>query len=159
MRIGLGYDIHRLVENRKLILGGIEIPSDVGLLGHSDADALIHAIIDAILGAISKRDIGFNFPDNDEKYKDINSLVLLKKTCELLKQENYKIVNIDSNIICQKIKLSNYIDLMRDKLSKTIETDINNISIKAKTNENLDSTGQGLSISTQAVVLIEKISL
>lgn len=157
LKIGLGYDIHKLVEERKLILGGIEIPSNFGLLGHSDADALTHAIIDAILGSISKRDIGYNFPDNDEQYKNINSCELLKKVCSILTKENYKIVNIDSNIICQKIRLTPYIDLMREKLSSVMGLPVNNISIKAKTNEGLDSVGENLAISTQAIVLVEKI--
>lgn len=156
MRIGIGYDIHKLVENRKLILGGVEIPSSKGLLGHSDADVLVHAIIDSILGSISKRDIGYNFSDTDPKYKDIDSLILLKETNKILKQEDYKIVNIDSNIICQEIKLSGYIEKMRETIAKTLEIDINDISIKAKTNEKLDSIGLGLSISAQAVVLVEK---
>lgn len=156
MRIGLGYDIHRLIENRKLILGGVEIPSNKGLDGHSDADVLVHAIIDAILGSISKRDIGYHFSDSDPKYKDINSLILLKETNKILKQEGYKIVNIDSNIICQEVKLSSYIEKMRENIASILEIDINDISIKAKTNEKLDSMGEGLSISAQAVVLVEK---
>lgn len=159
MRIGLGYDIHRLIENRKLILGGVEIPSKKGLDGHSDADVLVHSIIDAILGSISKRDIGYNFPDSDPKYKDIDSLILLKETDKILKQEGYKIVNIDSNIICQEVKLSPYIEKMRENIAKILEIDINDISIKAKTNEKLDSMGEGLSISSQAAILVEKTTL
>lgn len=157
MRIGLGYDIHRLIENRKLILGGVEIPSNKGLDGHSDADVLVHAIIDAILGSISKRDIGYHFSDSDPKYKDINSLILLKETNKILKQEGYKIVNIDSNIICQEVKLSSYIKKMRENIASILEIDINDISIKAKTNEKLDSMGEGLSISAQAAVLVEQV--
>lgn len=157
MRIGLGYDIHRLVEDRKLILGGVEIPYELGLLGHSDADVLIHSIIDAILGSVALRDIGYHFPDTDEKYKNANSLELLKETKKMLLNEGYKIINIDSNIICQKPKLSPYIDEMRKNISQALELKINQVSIKAKTNEKMDSMGNGLSISTNAIVLVESI--
>lgn len=157
MRIGLGYDIHRLVEDRKLILGGVEIPYELGLLGHSDADVLIHSIIDAILGSVALRDIGYHFPDTDEKYKNANSLELLKETKKLLLNEGYKIINIDSNIICQKPKLSPYIEEMRKNISQALELKINQVSIKAKTNEKMDSMGNGLSISTNAIVLVESI--
>ena len=158
MRIGLGYDIHKLVQDRDLILGGIKIPYELGLLGHSDADVLSHAIIDAILGSIAKRDIGYHFPDTNEKYKGANSLELLKETCKILKNEGYRIVNIDTNIICQKPKLSNYIDDMRKKLAETMNLELNQVSIKAKTNEKLDSMGEGQSISTQAIVLVDLIN-
>ena len=157
MRIGLGYDIHRLVEDRKLILGGVEIPYELGLLGHSDADVLIHSIIDAILGSVALRDIGYHFPDTDEKYKNANSLELLKETKKMLLNEGYKIINIDSNIICQKPKLSPYIEEMRKNISQVLELEINQVSIKAKTNEKMDSMGNGLSISTNAIVLVESI--
>ncbi len=157
MRIGLGYDIHKLVENRKLILGGVEIPYEFGLLGHSDADVLLHSIIDAILGSVALRDIGFHFPDTDEKYKNANSLELLNETNKLLLNEGYKIVNIDSNIICQKPKLSAYIDEMRKNIAGVLNLELNQISIKAKTNEKMDSMGQGCSISTNAIVLVDKI--
>ena len=157
MRIGLGYDIHRLVEDRKLILGGVEIPYELGLLGHSDADVLIHSIIDAILGSVALRDIGYHFPDTNEKYKNANSLELLKETKKLLLNEGYKIINIDSNIICQKPKLSPYIDEMRKNISQVLELKINQVSIKAKTNEKMDSMGNGLSISANAIVLVESI--
>lgn len=156
MRIGIGYDIHKLVENRKLIIGGTEIPNNLGLEGHSDADVLVHAIIDAILGSIAKRDIGYHFPDSDEKYKNANSLVLLKETCNILNDEGYKIVNIDSNVICQKPKLKDYIDSMRENIANTCNLNINQISIKAKTNENQDSVGNLLSIISNAVVLVER---
>lgn len=158
MRIGIGYDIHRLVKDRELILGGVKIPYELGLLGHSDADVLLHSIIDAIFGSIALRDIGYHFPDNDEKYKNADSLALLKNTCEILNNEGYKIVNIDSNIICQKPKLSLYIESMRENIAKTCDIEINQISIKAKTNENMDSTGNNLAISTNAVVLVEKLT-
>ena len=157
MRIGLGYDIHRLVEDRKLILGGVEIPYELGWLGHSDADVLIHSIIDAILGSLALRDIGYHFPDIDEKYKNANSLELLKETKKMLLNEGYKIINIDSNIICQKPKLSPYIEEMRKNISQALELKINQVSIKAKTNEKMDSMGNGLSISTNAIVLVESI--
>ena len=157
MRIGIGYDIHKLAENRDLILGGVKIPFELGLLGHSDADVLVHAIIDAILGSVAMRDIGYHFPDTNEKYKNANSLKLLEKTCKMIKEKGYKIINIDTNIICQKPKLSGYIEEMRKNISKTTNLKLNQISIKAKTNENQDSTGQGHSITAQAVVLVDFI--
>ena len=157
MRIGLGYDIHKLSENRDLIIGGVKISFELGLLGHSDADVLTHAIIDAILGSIAMHDIGYHFPDTNEKYKNANSLELLKETCKILKNEGYKIINLDTNIICQKPKLSFYIDDMRKNLSKTIDIELNQISIKAKTNEKMDSVGECRSIAAQAIVLIDKI--
>ena len=153
MRIGTGYDIHRLVEGRDLILGGIKIPYEKGLLGHSDADVLIHSIIDAILGALALGDIGRHFPDTDEKYKDIDSAILLKKTKELI--EEHKIINIDSNIICQKPKLAPYINQMRENIANILDINANQISIKAKTNESMDSTGQSAAIVASAVVLID----
>jgi len=156
MRIGLGYDIHRLTENRDLILGGIKIPYNLGLLGHSDADVLVHAIIDSLLGALALRDIGYHFPDTDEKYKNADSLILLKETYEMVKKEGYKIVNIDSNIICQKPKLMNYIDLMREKIADTLNIELNQISIKAKTNEKMDSTGNGTAIVANAISMIDR---
>ncbi len=155
MRIGIGYDIHKLSENRDLILGGVNIPFELGLLGHSDADVLIHAIIDAILGSIASRDIGYHFPDTDEKYKNADSLMLLKETIKLLNKAGYKIVNIDSNIICQKPKLKNYIEQMRENIAKACDIEINQVSIKAKTNEEQDSVGNLLSIVSNAVVLVE----
>ena len=157
MRIGIGYDIHKLAESRDLILGGVKIPFELGLLGHSDADVLVHSIIDAILGSVAMRDIGYHFPDTNEKYKNANSLKLLEKTCKIIKEKGYKIINIDTNIICQKPKLSGYIEEMRKNISKTTNLELNQISIKAKTNENQDSTGQGHSITAQAVVLVDFI--
>lgn len=157
MRIGLGYDIHQLTENRDLILAGVKIPHELGLLGHSDADVIVHAIIDAIFGAAALRDIGFHFPDTDEKFKGANSLTLLEETCEILKKEGFKIINIDSNIICQKPKLSPFIDTMRENIAKTTGLNLNQVSIKAKTNEKQDSTGECRSITSQAVVLIDEI--
>ncbi len=154
-RIGLGYDIHKLVSGRDLIIGGGKIPYDKGLLGHSDADVLIHAIIDAMLGAAALDDIGTLFPDTDEKYKNIDSTVLLKKVFELINQKGYKIVNIDSNIIAQAPKMMPYIPEMKKKLSQILSISPQEISIKAKTKENLDSVGQKLAIESNAVVLLE----
>ncbi|ADG70990.1 2-C-methyl-D-erythritol 2,4-cyclodiphosphate synthase [Brachyspira murdochii] len=157
MRIGNGYDLHILTENRKLILAGIEIPYELGLKGHSDADAVIHAVIDSIFGALALGDIGSHFPDNDEKYKDISSVILLKETVSIMKEKNYNIGNIDITIILEKPKLRNYIDTMRENLSKLLSTDIENISIKAKTNEKMDSVGKGEAIAVHCVCLLEKI--
>ena len=156
MRIGLGYDIHQLVKNRDLILGGVKIPYELGLLGHSDADVLVHAIIDSMLGALALRDIGYHFPDTDEKYKNADSLKLLTETNKLIQNEGYKIINIDSNIICQRPKLMNYIEQMRENIAKNLEIELNQISIKAKTNEKMDSTGNGIAIVANAVCLLEK---
>lgn len=155
-KIGLGYDIHRLVEDRDLIIGGIKIPYEKGLLGHSDADVLIHAIIDALLGAANLADIGTLFPDTDPKYKDANSVMLLKNVIELVKEKGYKINNIDSNIIAQAPKMMPYIPEMKATLAKAMDIDIESISIKAKTKEKLDSVGEKLAIETNAVVLLEK---
>lgn len=155
-KIGLGYDIHRLVEDRDLIIGGIKIPYEKGLLGHSDADVLIHAIIDALLGAANLADIGTLFPDTDPKYKDANSVMLLKNVIELVKEKGYKINNIDSNIIAQAPKMMPYIPEMKATLAKAMNIDIESISIKAKTKEKLDSVGERLAIETNAVVLLEK---
>ena len=155
-KIGLGYDIHRLVEDRDLIIGGVKIPYEKGLLGHSDADVLIHAIIDALLGAANLADIGTLFPDTDPKYKDANSIMLLKNVIELVKEKGYKINNIDSNIIAQAPKMMPHIPEMKTTLAKAMDIDIENISIKAKTKEKLDSVGEKLAIETNAVVLLEK---
>ena len=156
MRIGIGYDVHKLVEDRKLIIGGIEIPYERGLLGHSDADVLIHAIMDAILGALALRDIGYHFPDNDNKYKDIDSKVLLSKVYEIMKSKNYKIGNIDSVVACQAPKLASHIDDMRKTIANILKTDIENVSIKATTTERLGFVGRGQGISSEAVVLLER---
>ena len=156
MRIGIGYDVHKLVEDRKLIIGGIELEYDKGLLGHSDADVLIHAIMDAILGALALRDIGYHFPDNDNEYKDIDSKVLLNRVYEIMKSKNYKIGNIDSVVACQTPKLASHIDEMRRTIANILKTDIENISIKATTTEKLGFVGRGEGISSQAVVLLER---
>ena len=156
MRIGIGYDVHKLVEDRKLIIGGIDIPYERGLLGHSDADVLIHAIMDAILGALALRDIGYHLPDNDNKYKDIDSKVLLSKVYEIMKSKNYKIGNIDSVVACQAPKLASHIGDMRKTIAHILKTDIDNVSIKATTTERLGFVGRGEGISSEAVVLLER---
>ncbi len=156
MRIGMGYDVHRLVEDRKLIIGGIEIPHIKGLLGHSDADVLIHAIMDSLLGAAALGDIGKHFPDTNAKYKGISSLLLLKKVGELLSEEGYKIVNIDATIIAQKPKMAPHIPYMIKKLANALEIDDNRINIKATTEEGLGFTGSGEGIASQSICLITK---
>ena len=155
-RIGIGYDIHKLVEGRDLVIGGVKITHEKGLLGHSDADVLIHAIIDAMLGALALDDIGTIFPDTDAKYKDIDSTILLKKVYEHVKALDYKIVNIDSNIIAQAPKMMPYIPKMKTQISKILETTPKDVSIKAKTKEKLDAVGNNLAIEANAVVLLEK---
>ena len=154
-RVGIGYDIHKLATGRDLIIGGVKITHEKGLLGHSDADVLIHAIIDAMLGALALDDIGTLFPDNDDNYKDIDSSILLKKVSELVKNECCSIVNIDSNIIVQEPKMMPYIPKMKLALAKILGISPNDISIKAKTKENLDAVGQKLAIEANAVVLIK----
>ena len=153
-RVGTGYDIHRLVVGRKLILGGMEIPFEKGLLGHSDADALTHAICDALLGAAALGDIGRHFPDNDATFAGISSLRLLEKVKELLHKAGYRIGNIDVTVHAERPKLSKWIDLMRRQLATTLGEEIENISIKAKTNEGLDVVGRGEAIVVSVVVLI-----
>lgn len=153
-RIGQGFDIHKLVEGRKLILGGIEIAHDKGLLGHSDADALIHSIIDSLFGALALGDIGTHFPDNDNKYKDIDSSILLKEAYNLILQNGYKISNIDNTIIIQEPKMKPYIPLMQENLANILNIDKNQISIKAKTMEEQDSVGQKKSIIVHSSVLL-----
>lgn len=156
-RVGHGYDVHKLVEDRKLIIGGVEIPHSKGLLGHSDADVLAHAICDALLGAAALGDIGKHFPDNDDRYKDIDSLVLLEKVCELIRNKGYEISNVDSTILAQAPKLRPYIDEMRSKLTKAMKLDIDELSVKATTEERLGFTGREEGIAAHAVVLLMKI--
>ncbi len=156
IRIGHGYDVHRLVEGRKLILGGVNIPYEKGLLGHSDADVLLHALCDAMLGAAALGDIGKLFPDNDMKYKDIDSMILLEETVSALKEKGYSLVNVDVTVIAQAPKLSPYIKEMRENIAKKIGVDIDKISVKATTEEKLGFTGSGEGISAHAVCLIEK---
>ena len=155
MRIGHGYDVHKLTKNRKLILGGVEVPYNVGLLGHSDADVLVHAIIDALLGATGFGDIGKYFPDTDPKYKNISSLKLLEHVCQLLKEKNYEIENIDATIIAQSPKLSFYIDKMKNNISSVCGIGLEQINIKDTTEEGLGFTGENRGISAHAVCLIK----
>lgn len=157
MRIGLGYDVHKLVENRKLILGGVEIPYEKGLLGHSDADVLIHAIIDSLLGACALGDIGKHFPDTDNNFKGISSILLLEKTGKLIFEAGYKVNNIDATIIAQKPKMLPYIKNMRENISKALSININSINIKATTEEGLGFTGSLLGISSQSISSVENI--
>ncbi|MBR6573138.1 MAG: 2-C-methyl-D-erythritol 2,4-cyclodiphosphate synthase [Clostridia bacterium] len=155
MRIGHGYDVHKLVKDRKLIIGGVEIPFELGLLGHSDADVLLHAICDALLGAAALGDIGKHFPDNDNAYKGIDSKILLQKTVELLSERGYKISNIDSTIIAQKPKLAEYIPHMIEIIAKLCNIDSNCVNVKATTEEGLGFTGGLEGISAHAVCIIE----
>ncbi|EHI97311.1 2-C-methyl-D-erythritol 2,4-cyclodiphosphate synthase [Clostridium sp. DL-VIII] len=159
MRVGLGYDVHKLVENRKLILGGVEIPFEKGLLGHSDADVLIHAIMDSLLGACALGDIGRHFPDTDNKFKNISSIALLKDTGKLISDAGYSINNIDATIIAQKPKMLPHIENMRENISKALNIDIDKINIKATTEEGLGFTGEMLGISSQSIASVEKINL
>ena len=155
MRIGHGYDVHKLVEGRDLILGGVKIPYEKGLLGHSDADVLLHAISDALLGAAALGDIGKHFPDTDEKYKGADSLILLQRVGEIIKEKGYSVGNIDATVIAQRPKLAPYIDTMRENIARVLDTDVTNISVKATTEEKLGFTGEGLGISAHAVCIIE----
>lgn len=156
MRIGHGYDVHRLTENRKLILGGVEIPFEKGLLGHSDADVLLHAISDALLGAAALGDIGKLFPDSDPAFEGADSLVLLERVNLLLLEKGYKVINIDSTVLCQAPKLRNFIDAMRENIARACKTDIDSVSVKATTEEGLGFTGSGDGIAAHAVCLISK---
>ena len=156
-RIGLGYDIHKLTTGRDLIIGGIKITHEKGLLGHSDADVLIHAIIDAMLGALALSDIGTLFPDTDDLYKNADSTILLRDVYKLIKEKKYVIENLDSNIIAQKPKMMPYIPKMKDVLCEILEIEHDRLSIKAKTNEKMDAVGQELAIEAQAVVLLKKV--
>lgn len=155
MRIGFGYDSHIFEKDRKLILAGIDIPYEFGLKGHSDADAIIHALIDSIFGALCLGDIGSHFPDNDNKYKNISSIKLLEETVKIMEEKKYTILNADITIIIEKPKLRNYIDSMRESLSKVLKTNVENISIKAKTNEKMDAVGRGEGIAVYCVSLLK----
>lgn len=156
MRIGHGYDVHRLENGCKLIIGGVEIPFEKGLLGHSDADVLLHAVCDALLGAAALGDIGKHFPDSDIKYKGVSSLILLQKTAEMLYSKGFKIVNIDATVIAQSPKLSIYIDKMIENISGVLNIPVNYVNVKATTEEGLGFTGSGEGISAHAVCLISK---
>lgn len=156
MRIGHGYDVHRLTENRKLILGGVEIPYEKGLLGHSDADVLVHALMDAMLGAAALGDIGKLFPDNDDAYLGADSLVLLKKVSALIREHGYTLSNADCTVIAQRPRLSPFIDEMRKRVAEAAGVDVGRVSVKATTEEKLGFTGEGLGIAAHAVVLLEE---
>ena len=158
MRIGQGYDVHRLVEGRKMILGGVEVPYDKGLLGHSDADVLVHAIMDALLGAAALGDIGQHFPDTDEKYKGISSIKLLEHVGGLLAENGFIIENIDSTIIAQRPKLAAYRLQMAENIAKALGIEINQVSVKATTEEGLGFTGTGEGISSQAICLLSTVA-
>ena len=157
LRVGHGYDVHRLKTGRALILGGVTIPYDLGLDGHSDADVLTHAIMDALLGAAAAGDIGKLFPDNDEAFRGISSLELLRRVKLHLEEKNYKIVNVDATIIAQAPKLSPYRETMRENLAKVMEVDVEQVSVKATTEEHLGFTGKGEGIAAHAICLIERI--
>lgn len=154
MRVGLGYDVHKLVENRRLILGGVDIPYEKGLLGHSDADVLLHAIMDAMLGAAALGDIGKHFPDTDEAYKGISSMKLLEHTVALIKECGYTVGNIDATIIAQRPKMAPHIEAMRKNVAEAVGVPIENINIKATTEEGLGFTGSGEGIASQAICLL-----
>lgn len=157
MRIGQSTDIHRLVVGRDLILGGVNVPYEMGLLGHSDADVLLHAIIEAIIGAMGLGDIGKHFPDTDDRYKGISSLILLRKTRELMEENGYKIGNVDSLILIQEPKLKNYIPQMRANIAEVLGCDVSQVNVKATTGERLGFVGNREGVVAQAVVLIEEI--
>lgn len=157
MRIGQGFDVHRLVSGRKLVLGGVEVPYEMGLLGHSDADVLIHAIMDALLGAVGAGDIGAHFPDNDPVFKGIDSTVLLERVITLVKNHGFQIVNIDGTIIAQRPKLAEYIPQMRQRIAELAGVEVSQINIKATTTEGLGFTGRGEGIGALAVALVEPI--
>ena len=157
IRIGHGYDVHRLTKNRQLVLGGVEIPHTLGLLGHSDADVLLHALSDALLGAAALGDIGKHFPDNDPAYKDADSLMLLTKVRILLERHGYRVVNVDATSLAQEPKLAPYVPSMRQNVAKALGVEISLVSVKATTEEELGFTGQRQGIAAHAVCLIESI--
>ena len=158
MRVGMGYDVHKLVEDRELILGGVTIPYEKGLLGHSDADVLLHAVMDALLGAAALGDIGKHFPDTDPQYKGISSIRRLEHVAALLDEQNYIVENIDATIIAQRPKMRPYIDTMRENVAKALKISVDQVNIKATTEEGLGFTGSGEGISSQAVCALEKIT-
>ena len=157
IRIGHGYDVHRLVENRKLILGGVEIPFERGLLGHSDADVLLHAISDALLGAVALGDIGKHFPDTDPRYAGADSMLLLKEVVRLVRNEGYQVGNLDATILCQRPKLAGFISAMRENIAACCEIPVSDVSVKAKTEEKLGFIVSGYVIAVHAVALLERI--
>lgn len=157
MRIGYGYDVHRLTEGRPLILGGVEIPFEKGLAGHSDADVLLHAIIDALLGACALGDIGKHFPDADDEYKNINSRKLLRRTIEIIDDEDYEVSNIDATIVAERPKLASHISKMRKHIAEDLSIDVDQVSVKATTSEGIGFEGKEEGISARAVALINKV--
>jgi len=157
MKVGIGYDVHRLVKGRRLVLGGVEIPFEKGLFGHSDADVLCHSICDAILGALGKGDIGYHFPDSDPKYKDISSLILLKKVSEIMTEANFQVNNLDSVIIAEKPRLLPYIEEMEKNVSRVLKIGREGINIKATTNEGLGGIGQGEGIAAYTIVSLREV--
>lgn len=157
MRIGFGYDVHRLIKGRKLMLGGVRVPFEKGLLGHSDADVLLHAIIDALIGATALGDIGTHFPPDDPSYRGISSVELLKKTARLLKKNGFRAVNVDSTVVCESPKLSRHIPKMTKVIARTLGVKVSSVNVKAKTEEGLGFTGIGAGISAYAVALIEEV--
>lgn len=157
LRIGYGYDVHKLVKHRKLILGGVEIPHEFGLAGHSDADVLLHAVTDALLGALALGDIGKHFPDTDPKYKDVDSRILLRDAYGIIKEKGFELINLDATIVAQEPKLAPYIDLIREKIAEDLDADIETISVKATTSEWLGFEGKKEGISSSAVVLLSKM--
>ena len=156
IRIGHGYDVHRLEEGRKLILGGVEIPFEKGLLGHSDADVLLHAVSDALLGAAALGDIGKHFPDTDPAFKGADSMELLRRVVKLLAEKGYSVVNLDATVLAQRPKLAPFIPLMRERVAAALGVEVTEVSIKATTEEGLGFTGEGLGMAAHAVCLIEK---
>ena len=157
MRVGIGYDVHKLIEGRNLIIGGVNIPYEKGLLGHSDSDVLVHSIMDALLGACGERDIGVHFPPEDMEFKDISSLILLDKVRQIVELKGYSIVNIDCIIIAEKPKLLGFISKMEENIAQTLKMKIGNINVKATTTEGLGFEGRGEGISSQAIVMLLKI--
>ena len=155
-RIGNGYDVHKLVEGRKLVLGGVEIPHTLGLLGHSDADVLVHAIMDAMLGALALGDIGQHFPDTDSEYEGADSMKLLARVTELIDKKGYKICNLDSQVVAQNPKLKPHIENMRLNISKVLGAEMERVSVKATTEEKLGFTGEEIGMKAYAVVLLER---
>ena len=157
MRVGMGYDVHKLVEDRDLIIGGVKIPHTFGLLGHSDADVLLHAVMDALLGAAGLGDIGKHFPDTDPAYKGISSIKLLEHVAALLEEHQFLVENIDATIIAQRPKMRPYIDTMRENIARALKIELDQINVKATTEEGLGFTGSGEGISSQAVCMLEKV--
>lgn len=156
LRIGFGVDVHRLVEQRELVIGGVKVPSSFGALGHSDADVLLHAICDALLGAVNLRDIGYHFSDNDPAYKDIDSQILLSRTYEMIAERGYALVNLDATVILERPKLNPFIPEMQKVIAHILRVDVDCVSIKATTHESVDSFGQGEAVKAYATVLVQK---